>query len=314
MPALSRMLGRECLSILLFHRVQPVQDPLFPNEVWADNFRAKMSLLRRFFKVLPMASAVELLAEGRLPPRAVVITFDDGYADNHDVALPILRALGLPATFFIATGYLNGGRMWNDSIIETLRRFAGDQLDLESIDLGRHDTSSLDARRAAIGTLLGRLKYLPEGVRRQTVEQVSELAGVSLPNDLMMNDGQVRALHREGMTIGAHTHMHPILASEDGQRSQHEIEGGKRTLEAIIDAPVRFFAYPNGKPRKDYERRHVDQVRAAGFAAAVSTAAGACVREADRFQLARATPWDIAPGRFAARLLLSRRQLPAALV
>ena len=174
--------------------------------------------------------------------------------------------------------------------------------------------STLDARRAAIGTLLGRLKYLPEGVRRQTVEQVSELAGVSLPNDLMMNDGQVRALHREGMTIGAHTHMHPILASEDGQRSQDEIEGGKRTLEAIIDAPVRFFAYPNGKPRKDYERRHVDQVRAAGFAAAVSTAAGACVREADRFQLARATPWDIAPGRFAARLLLSRRQLPAALV
>lgn len=314
MSVLSRVLGSECLSVLLFHRVQPVQDPLFPNEVWADNFRAKMAVLRRFFNVLPIASAVELLAAGRLPPRAVVITFDDGYADNHDVALPILRNLGLPATFFIATGFLNGGRMWNDSVIETVRRVAGDQLDLTAIDLGRHDTSSLDARRSAIGALLGRLKYMPESVRRETVDKISALAGVRLPDDLMMRDEQVRALHREGMTIGAHTHTHPILASESGQRSQDEIEGGKRTLEGIIGAPVRFFAYPNGKPRKDYESRHVDQVRAAGFAAAVSTAAGACVRAADPFQLARFTPWDIAPGRFAARLLLSRRHLPAALV
>lgn len=71
--------------------------------------------------VLARAEAVRALAEHRLPTRALAITFDDGYADNHDVALPILRRLALPATFFTATGFLDGGCMFNDIVIEAVR-------------------------------------------------------------------------------------------------------------------------------------------------------------------------------------------------
>lgn len=308
------VLGRGRLSILLYHRVTPGRDTLFPAEAWADNFRAKMRLLRRCCNVLPLEEASLRLQAGTLPPRAVSVTFDDGYADNHDVALPILQQEGVHATFFIATGYLDGGRMWNDSLIETVRRYAGDRLDLQPLDLGVHDTSGIDQRRAAIDALIGRIKYLPGDERQATVDAVARAAGVTLPSDLMMRRDQVRALHRAGMGIGAHTRRHPILARESADAAHDEIAGGKAELEALIDAPVNLFAYPNGKPARDYLREHVEQVRDSGFLAAVSTAWGASKRGADAFQLARFTPWDVSPARFLARLLLSRRDDPAGLV
>lgn len=307
-------LGRERLSILLFHRVSAAQDALFPAEAWAANFRAKMRLLRHFCHVLPLEEAALRLQAGTLPARAVCVTFDDGYADNHDVALPILREEGVHATFFIATAYLDGGRMWNDTVIETLRRYPGERLDLRALDLGEYDTAGAAPRRAAIDALLERIKYLPGEARQATVDAVARAAGVTPPDDLMMTRAKVRALHRAGMGIGAHTRRHPILARESADATRDEIAGGKAELEGIIDAPVNLFAYPNGKPAQDYRREHVEQVRDAGFHAAVSTAWGASRRGADAFQLARFTPWDIPPARFLARLLLSRRDDPAGLV
>ena len=73
--------------------------------------------VRRHFNVIPLIQAVERLQSGVLPARALAITFDDGYANNEQIAAPILKKLGLPATFFIATAYLDGGRMFNDSIV-----------------------------------------------------------------------------------------------------------------------------------------------------------------------------------------------------
>src|SRR3990167_7749886 len=90
------------LSILIFHRVLPEPDPLFPQEMHARQFDAVCGWLAHWFNILPLDRAVQLLDTGTLPARAACITFDDGYADNHDVALPILLHHGLNATFFIA--------------------------------------------------------------------------------------------------------------------------------------------------------------------------------------------------------------------
>jgi len=116
---------RAGLSILVFHRVLPEPDPLFPNEVDAQRFDALLGWVKDWFSVLPLEEAVERLQRNRLPERAAAITFDDGYADNYAVALPILQRQGLSAMFFIATGFLNGGRMFNDTAIETVRRCVG---------------------------------------------------------------------------------------------------------------------------------------------------------------------------------------------
>lgn len=115
------MSGAE-LSILIYHRVLARPDPLFPGEVDRALFERQLRLLKRFYTVLPLSVAVQRLRDGSLPPRAACITFDDGYADNAEHALPLLRQYGLHATFFIATGYLNGGQMWNDRVIDAVRR------------------------------------------------------------------------------------------------------------------------------------------------------------------------------------------------
>ena len=115
------MSGR-CLNILLYHRVLDKPDPLSPYELHIQRFNKQMKWVNRFFNVLDLAEAVEKLQSNSLPPRALCITFDDGYKDNHKNALPILEKYGLTATFFIATGFLNNGIMWNETDIERLRR------------------------------------------------------------------------------------------------------------------------------------------------------------------------------------------------
>jgi len=115
---------------------------------------------------------------------------------------------------------------------------------------------------------------------------------VNLPNDLMMTSEQVRSMHGAGMEIGGHTVLHPILASTEKSAARTEIANGKEMLEGIIRAPVHFFAYPNGKPERDYLPEHVAMVRELGFEAAVSTAHGAAKPGDDLYQLPRFTPWD----------------------
>ena len=110
------------LSILIFHRVLSMPDPLFPDEMHAQRFNEVCGWLKSWFNVLPLDKAVGHLKAGTLPCRAACITFDDGYSDNYHIAMPILQQHGLPCTFFIATGFMDGGCMWNDTIIEAVRR------------------------------------------------------------------------------------------------------------------------------------------------------------------------------------------------
>jgi peptidoglycan/xylan/chitin deacetylase (PgdA/CDA1 family) len=300
--ALSPAGSRGRLTILIFHRVHARPDPLFPNEMHAAAFAGRMECVRHWFNVLPLDEAIAALDRGSIPARALAITFDDGYADNATVALPILRQLGLAATFFVATGFLDGGRMWNDTVIETVRAAAGSELDLSTHGLGKHAIESPQQRKAAIGAILTRLKYLPQEERQSSVDAIAAQTGVALPGDLMMTGDQVRSLAAAGMGIGGHTVSHPILARLDDATARREISDGRETLEGIVRQPVRSFAYPNGRPNVDYRAAHVRITRELGFVAAVSTAAGAARMGDSLYQLPRFTPWDPTPRRWGARL------------
>jgi peptidoglycan/xylan/chitin deacetylase (PgdA/CDA1 family) len=294
--------GKQGLSILIYHRVLPHKDPLFPEEIDRADFDRQLRILKSMFTVIPLIDAVRRAKAGTLPANAACITFDDGYADNAEVALPVLQAHGLSATFFVATGFLDGGRMWNDTIIEVVRRSAGTLLDAGAIGLGSHPLGSIGERQQAIASLIGQLKYLPLEERLVQVGRLVEIAGIALPNDLMMTSEQVRQLQRAGMDIGGHTVNHPILAKLAPQQARAEIAEGKQALEAITGAPVALFAYPNGKPGADYSAEHVAMIEELGFEGAVSTSRGASRHNQDLFQLPRFSPWDRTPLRFALRM------------
>jgi peptidoglycan/xylan/chitin deacetylase (PgdA/CDA1 family) len=296
------------LLVLIYHRVLDRSDPLLPDEPDRAAFGAQMDLVRSLFNVLDLADAIERLRNGTLPPRAAAITFDDGYANNAQIAAPIMAARGLPATFFIATGFLDGGRMFNDTVIESVRR-APAALDLTDLELGSYTLNDDAARRQAISALLSKLKYQAPERRLVLADSIAERVGGGLPTDLMMTREQLRALAAvPGMKIGAHTINHPILTKVGNDAAQAEIVGSKQELERITGRPVETFAYPNGRPKSDYDPSHVDIVSAAGFRAAVSTAWGSAHRGSDRFQIPRVAPWDRVAMKYAVRLLAAYRQ------
>jgi peptidoglycan/xylan/chitin deacetylase (PgdA/CDA1 family) len=280
------------LTVLIFHRVHRRPDPLFPEELDADTFAEVLGRLQRWFNVVPLSDALDCLNRRALPARALAITFDDGYADNCTVALPILEQFRMRATFFVAAGYLDGGRMFNDTIIEAVRRFDSDVLDLTHVGFGVHDTATCVARRRTIESLIACVKYLDPRERDEKVLAIAQAVRAALPDDLMLSSAQLRALQRAGMSIGGHTLKHPILSRLEKAEARAEIALGKERLEHLLGEPVDLFAYPNGKPGTDFGLEHVLMVRELGFKAAFSTAPGAARAGDDMHQLPRFMPWQ----------------------
>lgn len=294
--------GRRRLCILNYHRVLNGADPLLAAEPDVAAFRWQMKVLADCFNVMPLDEALDAFAQDRMPPRAVCITFDDGYRSTHDLALPVLREFGFPVTVFVTTGYVGSGSMWNDRILESLRTLDAEQLDLSDAGLGSYPVGTLAERRETVALLTERAKYLAPELRHELVERLDRLAGTR-QTGLMLTDDMIRNMAKQGVEIGAHTISHPILANLNDESARFEIVESKRQLEAITGKPVRYFAYPNGKPRIDFHDRHMAMARDAGFTAAFSTAIGAAGSQDDRFALPRSRPWDTTRPFYISRML-----------
>ena len=283
------------------------RDPLFPGEPFAETFESLVLHLKSRFAILTMSESIRRLRERALPARALNVTFDDGYADYLEVAAPILQRHGVPATVFVATGYLEGGTMFNDLVIEAFRSTPHASLDCTALGLPVYPLATVANRQAAIADVLGRLKYLPFAQRQSLAQDVTRMAGVASPASPMLTPASLRKLAQHGFEVGAHTVHHPILARLASEEAHAEIATSKRELETILDREVALFAYPNGAPDRDYTAEHVRMVKEAGFKAAVSTAWGAARPTSDLFQLPRFTPWSSRPWKFD--LLMMRNLL-----
>jgi hypothetical protein len=179
LPLLAWPAHRQVLTIFAYHRVLPTPDPLRPGEVVAEVFEAQMRFLSRNFSVLPLREAASKLKQARLPTRACCITFDDGYADNLTVAQPILEKYGVPATVFVATGFLDGRRMFNDAVIDIVAACPKVLLNLEEIGLGQHRLETTGNRRAAITEILKRFRYRTPDVREADLVKMMDIAECS---------------------------------------------------------------------------------------------------------------------------------------
>lgn len=302
------------LSVLIFHRVFPEIDPLFPDEPDIERFDAIVAWVANWFNVLPLDEAVICLKRGTLPARAAAITFDDGYADNLSCAAPVLCKHGVSATFFIATGFLDGGRMWNDTIIESIRTASQSSIDCAWLGLGSLPLQDNAAKRRAISKLLSAIKHQEVDRRADSVARVAEVCTGKLPNDLMLTRQQVRMLRAKGMGIGAHTVSHPILLKLNDDDARSEIGESREDLQAILRERVSLFAYPNGKLGSDYTDRHAQIVLSLGFDAAFATNWATANSNSNPFQIPRFTPWDKSKWRFAMRLILNNHTTDPATV
>ncbi len=288
---------------LIFHRIMAARDPMSPSEpdtAWFDNL---VGYLVRRFEIIPVREALARARNRELDGRTLSITFDDGYADNLTQALPVLEKHAAPATFFVASGYIDGGRMWNDSIIETLRRLPEGTAEVEGFEEGALPIDGWDSRHAAATRIIHAWKHLPPAERQDRVDRLAARI-TGLPDDLMMTREQLRQLASSACAeIGGHTRSHPILAAIDGASALAEIEGGKRDLEDWLQREVRIFAYPNGKKGRDYGPEHAEIARAAGFEAAFATDWGTLDAATDPFAIPRFTPWHRGLDRFTLDLV-----------
>ena len=293
------------LTILTYHRVPREMDQLLSSDqVDAAKFAKHMTAIAECFNVLSLPEALSRLESGTLPVRALSITFDDGYQDNYTIALPILQSHGLQATFFVCSAYLNTGIMFNDVIVESIRACAATTLDFSWLGLGQMPVSDIASKRAVCEKILSAVKYLPFEEREHACDRVWQLASPNRARPrLMMTDDQIRHLSSEGMTIGGHTHTHPILNQISLESARQDIAFNRKLLGTLVGRDPLIFAYPNGRPGKDYGPEHVKLLAEEGYQAAVSTAWGVASASCDRLQLPRFAPWDDKPRNLILRLL-----------
>ena len=299
---LSRQGQNAKLTVLLFHKVPQAADPLTPAEPTFSQFEHILDFLQDNAIVLPLSEAADALARGKLPKKAVALTFDDGYDEWLSTVSPALKARNMHATFFVTTEQLDGPALWHERIIAAVRALPDTGARLPYGFAGFDNLQQLSSRIRLIAELQERLKYAPLPERLGAIEMIEAQARSPLVWPKPFDRASVRALHSHGFEIGGHTVSHPILNECSDEQATLEIGGCKEELEAIIGGAVSAFAYPNGRPLKDYDGRHVAMVRNCGYKVAVATSGGAARHDSDIFQLPRFTPWGLTNERMALQL------------
>jgi peptidoglycan/xylan/chitin deacetylase (PgdA/CDA1 family) len=212
-----------------------------------DSLDRQLEFLRANFDVV---SPEALEREPDAPGRRIVVTFDDGYRDNYELALPLLKRHGIPAAFFLATGYIDEPRVpWWDELAWIVESTAKPALALGPwLD---HDLDLAGDRRAATAELTNVYKELSTERGDAFIEHCAEAAGTGRCDaagaaDLWMTWEMAGELRDAGMTIGGHTVSHPVLARTQPDAQRREIEGCASRLREELGIRMRYFAYPVG--------------------------------------------------------------------
>jgi peptidoglycan/xylan/chitin deacetylase (PgdA/CDA1 family) len=255
------------------------------------NFRLQMAFVKRAYTVLPLPDLVDLVTRGvKLPPRALAITFDDGYADNYRLAFPVLERLGLTATVYVTTSCLEDGPpLWMSVVRAVVLQAKTAELDVPGI--GLVELGPREGRGSVARAVTRSLVPLSAAERNQSLAAIVAASGVDPARELagtMLTWQEVRALARGGWTIGAHTVSHANVALTAVADAESEIAGSRAVLAAAIGAPVQHFAYPNTGGSHTYFGPSVSTLLARlGFRSAVTSKPGALRAGADRFALPR---------------------------
>lgn len=249
---------RDRLTILGYHRICHIEEETgFPFDLdlisgSPEQFRWQMEYVRRHWTPItfdPVLAAIDERA--LLPRRALIVTFDDGFDDNYHYAFPILRELGIPATFFVATDYIDAAStFWFDRLAHLVYRAPHGVFALPELGL-RLPLSDVPSRRLAADRVLAVFKAIGDSERRAWLDTIEarygkyadpQAAALSAP----LTSVQIREMSRAGMEFGSHSASHPILAALEPAQLRRELIDSRAALETLTGKPVRVLSYPNG--------------------------------------------------------------------
>lgn len=277
------------LPVLTYHRVKPdgpwMVAARHPNVVSTSEFDREVAYLVRHYHVVTGEEFRGFVTRGvRLPAHSVLITFDDGYADNYREAFPVLRQHGATAMFFVVSGFIGATsrRLWFDELDALLREPVPLRVAawLRSRGVPRDQVTCGDLRAWA--------KRLSRANRQQLVQELRRAFGQTPPpgEDEPMTWAEAGAMADAGMTIGSHTATHQILAAASRQEVCEELVASRSRIEAAIGRRCWAFSYPNGE-RDDYTGTNLRAVREAGYDCAFTQHGGFVTSASDVYALPR---------------------------
>lgn len=290
---LERLPAWRGVLVLNYHRIGSPEGSWLDRDLFSatpEQLEAQVSHLCRHADVIRLDEAPAALERGR--GRKVALTFDDGYRDNHEHALPVLQRHGVHATFFLATGFLDRPALaWWDEAAWLLRRGAAERIAAVPGVLPELVLDGAAAREEAVTTVVERYKGLPVQDAEALLDHVRRAAHAPAYDGapLWMTWDMARELRDAGMGIGGHTVDHPVLANVDDERLVRELDGCAQRLREELGTDMRMFAYPVGRP-ESYDVRAVEHLRSIGVELACTFSGGfARPGETDLLRLPRAT-------------------------
>jgi peptidoglycan/xylan/chitin deacetylase (PgdA/CDA1 family) len=277
------------LRVLTYHRIdEPGARPqLNPGLISATpaTFDQQMRYLAANYRVISMPELLHASQTGTaLPPRAVLVTFDDGYCDFAEHAWPTLKRYRLPVTLFVPTAYPDQPTLtfWWDRLYQALHSAAA-HAEIDT-PLGRLPLATAAQRGQAFAQLRDSVKGQPHAEAMALVDQVCAQLGAPHPEQHVLGWDALRQLAHEGVTLGAHTRTHPLMNRISPADARDEALGSLHDLEQRIGSTLPIFAYPSGA----FNAETVRVLARAGFLLAFTTARGLNdLRRADRLRLRR---------------------------
>ena len=281
--------SRKKVLILTYHRFSREKDQA---KVSVCEFESHLEYLKKHNRVLPLTETIDHLREGKtLPPNTTVITIDDGYADAFDLAFPLLKKFGFPATVYAITDFIDEKIwLWTDLMRYVLLNTKNDSIKIQFSPTDTITTDLTDAaNRLETATRINeRLKKLPNEQKNSKIKEVANELQVKIPelppaDFAAMNWDQVREMDAVNVRIESHTVTHPILTNVGQADLDFEMQTSKKRLEGILDRQVEHFCYPNGSLNKNVQKAAEN----AGYKSAVTTAYGFNDASTDPFLMNR---------------------------
>jgi peptidoglycan/xylan/chitin deacetylase (PgdA/CDA1 family) len=290
-------------AILMYHSVMEdprSQDNLLGDIIHSrDSFRGQMELLARNYHPITLQQ-VDRLVRGKdeFPDRAVVVSFDDGYADNYEVAAPILNQFGIPAVFYATVECVENGTLPWPAPLRFAFRTTKKTSWTDSSGKSRPLSSAIE-REEAFAFSCGECCKLTGVVQRDYVATLEVELDTRVPVEsgrLMMNYDQMRALVKQGHTVGSHTMSHPNMAHISLQDARRELAESKRILEHRLDAAVAHFSYPCPALSPHWTEQTVAATCDAEYQTAVTTDGGVARKGDSLMSLKRVRPTKTVEG------------------